>query len=79
MVCLVMLGLTPMANYAWYGLTTAQPIAVAVLLRPIYILAMVVGARWFRGSSDAGHRHIAYAIVALAARASMPMFDHLLH
>jgi uncharacterized protein len=42
-------------------------------------LALVVGARWFRGSSDAGYRRIAYAIVALAALASMPVFDHLLH
>jgi uncharacterized membrane protein YfcA len=79
MVYLVMLGLTLMANYAWHGLTTAQPIALAVLLWPVYILALVVGARWFRSSSDAGYRRIAYAIVALAALASMPMFDHLLH
>jgi uncharacterized membrane protein YfcA len=76
---LVLLGLTLIANYAWHGLTTAQPIALAVMLWPVYILALIVGARWFRGSSDAGYRRIAYAIVALAALASMPVFDHLLH
>jgi uncharacterized membrane protein YfcA len=79
LVYLVMLGLTLMANYAWHGLMTAQPIALAVLLWPGYIVALVVGTRWFRGASESGYRRIAYVIVALAALASLPVFDKFLH
>jgi hypothetical protein len=58
---------------------TAQPIALAVSLWPVYIAALIAGAHRFRGSSEAGYRRIAYAIVALAALASMPVFDRVLH
>ena len=34
-----------MGNYAWHGLMTAQPIALAVLLWPVYIVALWLGAR----------------------------------
>jgi uncharacterized membrane protein YfcA len=79
LVFLIMLGLTLMLNYAWHGLMTAQPIALAVLLWPAYVLALAVGARWFRGASDVHYRRVAYVIVALAAFASMPVFDRFLH
>ena len=45
----------------------------------VYILAPVAGARGFRGASDPVYRRIAYGIVALAALASMPVFDSVLH
>jgi uncharacterized membrane protein YfcA len=79
LVFLVMLGLMLMANYAWHGLMTAQPIALAVLLWPAYILALAVGARWFRGASDVHYRRVAYVMVAAAALVSMPVFDRFLH
>jgi uncharacterized membrane protein YfcA len=79
LVYLVMLGLMLIVNYAWNGLTTAQPIALAVLLWPVYIVALIVGARWFHGASEAGYRRVAYVIVALAAFASLPVFDRILH
>jgi uncharacterized protein len=79
LVFLVMLGFTLMANYAWHGLMTASPIALAVLLWPAYILALAVGARWFRGASDVHYRRVAYIIVALAALVSMPVFDRFIH
>jgi uncharacterized protein len=79
LVYLVILAIMLMANYVWQGLATAQPIALAVLLWPIYIPALILGARWFRGASDAGYRRIAYAIVVLAAFISMPIFDRILH
>jgi uncharacterized membrane protein YfcA len=79
LVYLAMLALTLMANYAWHGLMTAQPIALAVSLWPVYIVALVAGTRWFRGASETGYRRIAYVIVALAAFASMPVFDSVLH
>jgi uncharacterized membrane protein YfcA len=77
-VFLALVGLTLVANYAWHGLMRAKPIALAVLLWPVYIVALAVGARWFRGSSDQTYRRVAYAIVAAAAVASMPVFDKFL-
>lgn len=79
LVFLILLGMTLLANYAWHGLMTANPIALAVLLWPAYIIALAIGARWFRGASDQSYRRIAYVIVALAAVTSMPVFDRLLH
>ncbi len=79
MVFLVLLGLTLIGNFAWHGLITATPISLAVLLWLPYILAVAGGARWFRGASDSTYRRIAYVIVALAALASMPVFDSVLH
>jgi uncharacterized membrane protein YuzA (DUF378 family) len=58
---------------------TAKPIALAVLLWPVYILALFVGVRAFHGASEATYRRIAYAIVMLAAVVSLPLFDRLLH
>jgi uncharacterized protein len=79
LVYLVILSITLMANFAWQGLATAAPLALATLLAPLYILALVLGALWFRAASDLGYRRIAYAIVALAALVSMPVFDRFLH
>ena len=79
LVFLVMLGFTLVANYAWHGLMTAQPIALAMLLWPAYIVALAIGARWFRGASDVHYRRVAYVMVAAAALASMPLFDRFLH
>jgi uncharacterized membrane protein YfcA len=79
LVYLLLIAVTMAGNYALHGLMTAQPIALAVLLCPVYVLALWLGARWFRGASDQAYRRIAYAIVALAALASMPVFDRLLH
>jgi uncharacterized membrane protein YfcA len=73
------LGVNLLLSYGWHGLMTAQPIALAVLLWPIYIVALVVGVRWFRGATDLTYRRIAYAIVAFSAIVSMPLFDKLLH
>ena len=79
LVFLIMLGMTLVANYAWHGLITPMPIALGVLLWPVYILALAVGARWFKGASDAGYRRVAYVIVAAAALTSLPIFDSILH
>jgi uncharacterized membrane protein YfcA len=79
LVFLVILQVTLMANYAWQGMATAQPIALATLLWPAYVPALFLGARSFRTASDADYRRIAYAIVALAAFVSMPVFDRFLH
>jgi uncharacterized protein len=76
---LMLVGITLLANYAWHGLMTETPIALSVLLWPVYIVALAVGARWFHGTSDQGYRRVAYVIVALAAFTSLPVFDRILH
>ncbi len=79
LVYLMLLALTLMGNYAWHGLMTAQTIALSVMLWPVYIVALWLGARLFRGASDLTYRRIAYAIVAIAAFASLPVLDRFLH
>ena len=79
LVYLMLIALTMAGNYAWHGLMKATPIALAVLLCPVYIVALWLGARMFRGASDRTYRRIAYAIVAIAALASLPVFDSILH
>lgn len=75
MACLALIGLTLCFSYAVQGLFTATPIAIAVLLWPIYTASVYLGARWFRGASDHGYRRVAYAIIAVSAIISMPIFD----
>jgi uncharacterized membrane protein YfcA len=78
LVFFLLLGSMLILSYAVQGLVTADPVALAVLLWPAYLLALYVGARWFRGASDLTYRRIAYAIVALAALVSVPVFDGIL-
>jgi hypothetical protein len=66
------------AAYFRQGLFTREVAALALLLGPPFILAMAAGARWFRGSSDRTFRRVAYAIIAVSALISLPVFDGLL-
>jgi uncharacterized membrane protein YfcA len=75
LVFFLLLGTVLIVSYASQGLMTAEPVALAVLLWPVYLIALVIGARWFRGASDLSYRRIAYGIVAVAALISMPVFD----
>jgi len=64
--------------YFGQGLFTPEAIALSILLGPPFILAMVAGARRFGGASERMFRRVAYAIIALSAFLSLPVFDHLL-
>ena len=75
MACLGLIGLLLCVSYIVQGLVTAQPIAIAVMLWPAYVLSVVAGARWFRGTSDRGYRRVGYAIIAASAVVSLPIFD----
>ncbi|HZD92084.1 MAG TPA: sulfite exporter TauE/SafE family protein [Pseudolabrys sp.] len=79
LVYLVLLVLALMGNYAWHGLMTPETIALSVMTWPVYIVALWLGARLFRGSSDKFYRKVAYVIVAAAAIVSLPVFDRILH
>ena len=78
LVFFLLLGITLVISYATQDLVTPRSIAVAVLLWPLYLAALTIGARWFHRSTDAGYRRVAYAIVAIAALVSLPLFDGLL-
>ena len=49
-----------------------------VTVKTKYFAALTLGARLFRGASELTYRRIAYAIVALAALVSLPLFDGML-
>ena len=78
LVFFLLLGATLVISYVTQNLVTPQAIAIAVMLWPLYLMALYIGARWFHGATDSGYRRVAYAIVALAALVSLPLFDGLL-
>jgi uncharacterized protein len=57
------------------GLFTREVAVLSLLLGLPFIAAMVVGARSFRLASERSFRHVAYAIIALSALLSLPVFD----
>ena len=71
-------GAALLVAYTVQGVLTKEIIAFSLMLGPPFWLAMAIGARFFRGSSDSLYRNVAYAIVALAALVSLPLFDGLL-
>jgi uncharacterized protein len=78
LVFFLLLGITLVVNYVAQALVTPRAIAIAMLLWPLYLMALFVGARWFHGATDTSYRRVAYIIVALAALVSLPLFDGLL-
>jgi uncharacterized membrane protein YfcA len=74
-VFFALLGAVLCVSYVIEGLFTADTIALAILLGIPYTLAMIAGARSFHRSSNGLYRRIAYAIMAFAALASLPIFD----
>ncbi len=77
LVYFVLNGAALIVAYAIQGVLTPQVLAFALMLGPAFWVSMVVGARFFRGSSDTTYRQVAYVIVALAAIVSIPLFDGL--
>jgi uncharacterized membrane protein YfcA len=78
LVYFLLLGLTSCAVYFWQGLFTPELLALALLLAIPFFLATAIGAKYFHGASDVLYRRIAYAIIALAALVSLPLFDRFL-
>jgi len=78
LVYFVLNGAALLVAYTLQGVLTPHVLAFALMLGPPFWLAMVAGARFFRGASDHLYRNVAYAIVALAAIVSLPLFDGLL-
>jgi uncharacterized protein len=75
LVYFLLLDLTSCAVYVWQGLITTELLALSLLLAVPFFVATGAGAALFHGSSDLVYRRIAYAIIAGAAFASLPVFD----
>lgn len=75
MVYFVLQGAVLVAVYLASGLFGPDILALAILLILPFAAAMAIGSRWFRGASDLTYRRLAYAIVALSALVSLPLFD----
>jgi uncharacterized membrane protein YfcA len=77
---MVYFGLLAIASFVIYylrGLFTADVLVLSLLLGPVFIVSMAGGAYLFRGSSEHSYRRVAYAIIALSALVSLPLFDEL--
>jgi hypothetical protein len=75
LVYYLLLDTTLCVDYFVQGLFTPELVALALLLGIPFFVATAIGARFFHGASDLLYRRIAYAIIAVAALISLPLFD----
>lgn len=68
-------GVSSFAAYFWNGLFTWEVGELVLVVTPVYAAALYLGARVFRKSGIRTYRGLAYAVIALAAIVSMPVFD----
>lgn len=68
-------GAVLVAAYLLQGVLTPQVLALFLLLALPFFLGVNIGARLFRGVSDRQYRRLAYALIAVAALISLPLFD----
>ena len=78
MVFFLLSGIASGVAYLTQGLFTADALALAILLGVPFLAAMSIGALLFRGASETSYRSVAYALIAVAAVLSLPVFDRLL-
>ena len=77
MVYFAILAIASGTIYYFRGLFTADVLILSLLLGPIFIASMAAGAWMFKGASEHAYRRVAYAIIALSALVSLPLFDEL--
>jgi len=63
------------ALLAWNGLFTEEAVVFGALLTPIYALAIRGGALLYPRASQAAFRRLAFALIAVSALASLPLWD----
>jgi uncharacterized membrane protein YfcA len=77
MVFFLAMNVVGIVTYATQGLITRDVVLLSLCLGLPFIAAMWAGVRYFHAASEATFRWIAYAIVALSALVSLPLFDGL--
>jgi uncharacterized membrane protein YfcA len=65
--------------YVAGGLITQAVLMLALLVGPAYALGIYLGSRLFGVASEATFRRICYTLIGVAAAASLPIFDGMLH
>jgi uncharacterized protein len=64
--------------YGFSGILTFSALRLAVIVGPVYGLALYAGSHMFRFASDGVYRGICYALIGAAGLISLPLFDGLL-
>jgi uncharacterized membrane protein YfcA len=77
MVYFVLLEVVSIVTYWTRGLFAGDTIVLALLLGPIFIVAMAAGAWMFKASAEQTYRRVAYLITAVSAILALPIFDSL--
>jgi hypothetical protein len=77
MVFFMAMNVVGCVTYVAQGLIARDVVVLSLCLGPPFFVAMWGGVRFFHAASDAAFRWIAYAIVALSALVSLPLFDGL--
>ncbi len=77
MVYLTSTQLVSLPLYYFRGMFTADVLILSLLLGPLFIVSMALGAWLFRGAAEETYRRMAYLIVGLSALVSLPLFDEL--
>jgi hypothetical protein len=77
-VFFLLLSLASFAAYAFNGFFSWAAIVTVVMIAPVYALSIWLGARGFARAGGRGYKPLAYALIALAALSSFPVFDPLL-
>jgi uncharacterized protein len=75
MVFFVLMGTASLLSYLAQGLVTGETLVLTLCLGVPFVLALWIGVRSFHYASDTTYRRIAYAIVAVSALVSLPLFD----
>ena len=78
MVFFMAMNVVSCVTYLAQGLIARDVVLLALCLGPPFFVAMWSGVRFFHAASEATFRWIAYAIVALSALVSLPLFDGLI-
>ena len=78
MVYFIVQDTLSVALYLYNGLFSTQTLGLALLVGAPFFVAMAFGAFRFHGASELLYRRVAYAVIALAGLASMPVFDKIL-
>jgi len=77
MVYFILLEIVSITIYSLRGLFVPEIFALALLLGPLFIVAMAAGAWMFRDSAEQTYRRIAYLITAVSAILALPLFDEI--
>lgn len=68
-------NLISIPSYFVGGLWSRAIIGLAIAIAPAYALGLWLGSHMFRLASEATFRRICYALIAIAALVSLPVFD----